>query len=211
MRAGVPDGAPDGGREGGRDFSPAGMNPAAVRPADVSASAAPGTGSRLARALGRSEPWLAALIVIADQATKALVRANVPPHTSVEIVPGLLSLTHILNTGAAFGLMNAVDFPLKSVVVGALALIALGAIAFYAVRFGSETWLARHALALILAGAVGNLIDRATMGAVLDFVDVYWATWHFWAFNVADAAITAGAFLLILDMLRTGHDVPKAA
>jgi signal peptidase II len=160
---------------------------------------------------GRAELWLGAVIILADQATKALVRAGIPPHESVEVVPGVLNLTHVLNTGAAFGLLNTAEFPYKSIVVAALALAALGAIAFYAMSFGSETPLARHALALILAGAVGNLIDRATTGAVLDFVDVYWRGWHFWAFNVADASITIGAILLIFDMLRTGRHVPSAA
>jgi signal peptidase II len=65
-------------------------------------------------------------------------------------------------------------------------------------------------MALILGGAVGNLIDRATRGFVVDFVDAHWGGWHFWAFNVADAAITVGAILLILDMLGAGRDVPQA-
>jgi signal peptidase II len=157
------------------------------------------------------ELWLALGLVATDQATKALVRASIPPHDTIEIIPGLLNITHVLNTGAAFGFLNGVDFPFKSFVVAALALAALGAIAFYAMTFGSETRLARLSLTLILAGAVGNLIDRATSGAVVDFVDVHFRGWHFWAFNVADSAITIGAVLLILDMFRTGSHVPSTA
>jgi len=82
------------------------------------------------------------------------------------------------------------------------------AIAVYALSFGTETPLARYSLMLILAGATGNLIDRAVAGAVVDFIDVYWGQWHFWAFNIADSAITIGAVLLILDMLRAGRHVP---
>jgi signal peptidase II len=158
--------------------------------------------------LRRTEVWVGLAIVLFDQATKALVRAWVPQHDSVEVIPGLLNVTHVLNTGAAFGLLNAADFPFKSVVIAGLAIGALIAIAVYALSFGTETMLARYSLTLILAGACGNLIDRAVAGAVIDFVDVYWGHWHFWAFNVADSAITAGATLLILDMVRAGGHVP---
>jgi len=163
------------------------------------------------RSLRGMELWLALGLVAADQATKAVVRATIPPHDSVEIIPGLLNLTHVLNTGAAFGFLNGVDFPYKTIIVAALALAALAAIAFYAMTFGSETRLARLSLTLILAGAVGNLIDRTLSGAVVDFVDVHFRGWHFWAFNVADSAITIGAVLLILDMFRTGSHVPSTA
>jgi signal peptidase II len=159
----------------------------------------------------RTELWLAVAIIAIDQASKAAVRARIGLHENIEIVPGLLNLTHVLNTGAAFGLLNAADFPFKSLVVALLAIGALVAIAFYAMTFGSETRLARVALTLILAGALGNLIDRAVSGAVVDFVDVYWGAWHFWTFNVADSAITVGAILLVLDMFRTGKHVPSPA
>jgi signal peptidase II len=159
----------------------------------------------------RPEPWIGLAIVVADQATKALVRAWIRPYDTIDVVPGLLNLTHVLNAGAAFGLLNAAEFPLKPLVVAALAIAALVAIAFYAVVFGSESRLSRVSLALILAGAVGNLIDRAREGAVVDFIDFYWGTWHFWAFNVADAAITIGAALLIIDMFRTGQHASAPA
>jgi signal peptidase II len=159
----------------------------------------------------RRELWIAMAILAADQASKALVRARVGLHDNIEVIPGFLNITHVLNTGAAFGLLNAADFPFKSVVVALLAVGALVAIAFYALTFGSETRLARLSLTLILAGASGNLIDRATSGAVVDFVDVYWRAWHFWTFNVADSAITIGAILLVLDMFRTGKHVPSPA
>jgi signal peptidase II len=158
--------------------------------------------------LRRAEFWVGLAIVLTDQLTKAIVRASIVPHDTVEIIPGLLNMTHVLNSGAAFGLLQAADFPFKSVVIAALAIGALVAIAVYALSFGTETPLARYSLTLILAGACGNLIDRAVAGAVVDFVDVYWGNWHFWAFNIADSAITIGAALLILDMLRAGRHVP---
>ena len=126
--------------------------------------------------LRRTEFWLGLAIVPVDQATKALVRARIGLHESIEMIPGLLNITHVLNTGAAFGLLNAADFPFKSVVIAPLAIGALVAIAFYAMTFGTETRLARYSMMLILAGATGNLIDRAVAGAVVDFIDVYWGS-----------------------------------
>jgi signal peptidase II len=107
--------------------------------------------------------------------------------------------------------LNSLDFAYKSVIVSLLATAALAAIVAYAMLLGSETRMSRFALTLVVAGAVGNLIDRFVSGAVVDFVDVYVGTWHFWAFNVADSCISIGAVLLILDMFRTGSHVPSPA
>jgi signal peptidase II len=86
-----------------------------------------------------------------------------------------------------------------------VALVALGGVAWYTSTVPKGDVLARAGVAAIAGGAVGNLIDRATVGYVLDFVDVYWRGWHFWAFNVADASITVGVGLMILDILGLGH------
>jgi signal peptidase II len=144
---------------------------------------------------------LIAGIVAFDQLTKLLVRLEIPLHDSVTIVPGLLNLVHVRNTGAAFGFLNAVDFPHKPVVVALVATAALMGIALYAARLSSHERLARVGLALILGGAVGNLIDRLTLGSVVDFVDVVLGGWHFWAFNVADSAITVGVVAMLADMI----------
>ena len=146
-------------------------------------------------------------VLILDQVSKQLVRTRIPLNDSVEIVPGFLNLVHVRNTGAVFGFLNAVSLPNKQLLMTGVALVALVAIGLYAWRVGSQEVLARCGLALILGGAVGNLIDRAAAGYVLDFVDVYWRSYHFWAFNVADSAITVGASLLILDMLVITRDV----
>jgi signal peptidase II len=159
----------------------------------------------------RPELWLAIALIVADQVSKAAIRATIPLYDTVEVIPGLLNLTHALNTGAAFGFLDRLEFAYKTVVVALLATSALAAIVFYAMTLGSETRLSRLALTLVVAGAVGNLIDRVVAGAVVDFVDVYLGTWHFWAFNVADTCISFGAVLLILDMLRTGSHVPSPA
>jgi signal peptidase II len=140
-------------------------------------------------------------IILLDQATKALISASVPLYESVTIVPGLFDITHVRNSGAAFGLLNTASLPLKGVIMIAMALIAIAAIGAYGATLRADEKIARAGLSLVLGGAIGNLIDRARLGYVLDFVDVYTGTWHFWAFNVADAAITAGAILVIFDLL----------
>ena len=144
-------------------------------------------------------------IIVLDQLTKFAVRATIPLYAKRSIIPNLLDLTHVQNTGAAFGVLNAADFPFKSIVMIAVAALALVAISLYARQLGHEERLSRYGLAFILGGALGNLIDRAISGYVVDFVDVYWGTAHFWAFNVADAAITAGAILVLLEMIGIGR------
>jgi signal peptidase II len=146
-----------------------------------------------------------AIVVTVDQVTKAIVRQLLPLGESRSVIPDFLDLTHVHNTGAAFGLLNAVDFPYKPLVMIAIAALALVAIAAYATQLGFHEKMARFGLALILGGAFGNLIDRAVFGYVVDFVDVYWGTTHFWAFNVADSAITVGAVLVLLDMIGVGR------
>jgi signal peptidase II len=153
------------------------------------------------------ELWIVAIIVALDQMTKALVRARLPLHESVTVIPGFFDLTHVRNTGAAFGMLNSVEFPYKPAVMVLVALVALGAVASYALTLPASQQIARYGLALILGGAVGNLIDRVTVGYVLDFVDVYWRGWHFWAFNVADASITIGAILVFADLLFSNRHV----
>lgn len=154
------------------------------------------------------ELWLAGAIVVLDQATKLIVKTRLPLHESVTVIPGFFDLTHVRNTGAAFGMLNNMEFAYKPAVMVIVALVALGAVASYALTLPAEQRVARYGLALILGGAVGNLIDRATMGYVVDFVDVYWRGVHFWAFNVADAAITVGVALMLLDVLGVGR-VPE--
>ena len=144
-------------------------------------------------------------VLALDQLSKQIVRQLLPLHDTIKVIPGLLDFTHVRNTGAAFGLLNAAEFPYKPAVMIGIAAIALVAIAAYGAQLGFHERLARFGLSLILGGAFGNLIDRAVAGHVVDFVDVYWGNSHFWAFNVADAAITAGAVLVLLDMIGLGR------
>ena len=156
-------------------------------------------------ALLRAELWMAGAVVGLDQAAKVVVRSSLALHESVEVIPDFFSLTRVHNYGAAFGLMNAVDFPFKTVLLSLVAALALGALAWYGMSLPAGQRLARAGLALVVGGAAGNLVDRLGEGYVVDFVDLYWRGWHFWAFNVADAAITVGVALMILDMLEIGR------
>ena len=153
----------------------------------------------------RPELVAIATIVGADQLTKFLVRSTIPLYAKRTVIPRLLDFTHVQNTGAAFGVLNAAAFPFKSALMIGIAALALVAISLYARQLGSHEKLSRYGLVLILGGAFGNLIDRAIWGYVVDFVDVYWGDAHFWAFNVADAAITVGAILVLLEMIGVGR------
>ena len=148
----------------------------------------------------RLELIVVAGLVVADQITKALVRSSIELHESVPVIPEILSLTRVHNTGAAFGMLNSMDFPGKTLALTIVAMLALAGVTWYALSVPLTDRVARLGIACILGGAIGNLIDRATVGYVLDYVDFSWQGWHFWAFNVADAAISVGVVLMILDL-----------
>jgi signal peptidase II len=158
----------------------------------------------------RNLPYLLlmAAIVLLDQGTKALVVRTLGLHEYVSLVDGLLSLSHVRNRGAAFGLLSDWDVPYQAVLLSVLSLGALLAIAFYFLRLPPAARLARTALALVLGGAVGNLIDRARLGYVVDFVHAYWRQHQWPDFNVADSAISVGVTLLVLDILRSPDPSP---
>ncbi len=119
-------------------------------------------------------------------------------------MPGLVDFTHVRNTGAAFGILNGSDFPFKTVLIAVIATAALVGVGVYAASLAHHQIVARIGLALIIGGAAGNLLDRIAVGSVVDFVDVYWRSYHFWAFNVADSAITFGVAIMMLDLVGIG-------
>jgi signal peptidase II len=140
--------------------------------------------------------WLTALVMAIDQITKQLVVKNMEWFDVRPLMPHL-NLTHARNTGAAFSMFSEAS-PVIFVLLGV------------GVSLGILWWLRGNphgqrivavALTLIMGGALGNVIDRVTRGHVVDFVDFYWGSWHFAAFNVADSAISIGAGLLILDAI----------
>ena len=142
--------------------------------------------------------------MVVDQLVKTAVRPRLNLFDSIEVIPGFFSLTRVHNTGAAFGMLDAVDIPFKTGVMAFVQTTALIGLAAYAATLAPGQRLTRLGLAFVIGGAIGNLIDRVTSGYVLDFFDFYWRGWHFWAFNVADASITIGVALMVLDLIG-GH------
>jgi signal peptidase II len=153
----------------------------------------------------RRFPYLivVAAILAFDQLTKWLVARSLDLHEMRPIVDGLLSLSHVRNRGAAFGILSDADLPYQAVLFSVLSLAALAAIAVYAMRLPLAARLPQLALSLVLGGAIGNLVDRLRHGYVVDFVHVYWKQYQWPDFNVADSAISIGVALLVLDILRS--------
>ena len=153
--------------------------------------------------------WLAlALALVAfDQVAKAAIQATFRPGDELVLLP-VLSLVLTFNKGAAFSFLAGAD-GWQRWFFAVVAVVAATFITWLMHRGGSRLYLA--GLALILGGAIGNLIDRLWLGQVVDFVLVHWHGWTFPAFNVADSAITIGAGLLILDSFRQRHaDAPAS-
>lgn len=143
--------------------------------------------------------WLSALVLVLDQASKLLVMATLMPYQEVIAVTPFFNLVHVHNTGAAFSLF-ANQSGWQRWFFLAVAALASGVILWLLAGTRGRTPFA-IALALILGGALGNLIDRLAYGHVIDFLDFHAAGWHWPAFNLADSAITVGAGLLIWDGL----------
>lgn len=141
-------------------------------------------------------------ILVLDQWTKWLVEIHLPHSASHPVISGFLNLTHVKNTGVAFGLFATQGADGSSWLLVALGLAALAAVFLYFRMAPSHDRLLLVSLALVVGGAAGNLLDRIVSGAVTDFVDVYVGTYHWPAFNVADSAITVGIALMILDSFR---------
>jgi signal peptidase II len=144
-----------------------------------------------------------AVVILLDQLTKHLVTRFLDLHEYRSLVDGVLSLSHVQNHGAAFGILSDAELPYQAAVFSALSLLALCAIAGYALRLPPEPRLPLFALSLVLGGALGNLVDRLRLGYVVDFIHVYWKRYQWPDFNVADSAITVGVALLIVDILRS--------
>jgi signal peptidase II len=144
---------------------------------------------------------IAGTIVVLDQITKAVVLDRLAPGVSVQVIDHFVSLTLVMNTGLAFGLLSGLPAAWRWVValLSIIALVVLSRVAMGVLAGGG--WSARLSIALIFGGAVGNLIDRARFGAVVDFVDVHVRGYHWPAFNVADSAITIGVSLLALHLV----------
>jgi signal peptidase II len=142
------------------------------------------------------------LLILADQVTKSLVARSLPLYRSHRIIPGFFNLTRIHNRGAIFGFFSQDGRPFVHLILAAASLSALILVIYYFFKTPPSDRLMKLALSLILAGALGNLIDRIFRGHVIDFLDFYIGRHHWPFFNVADSCISIGACLLILVFFR---------
>ncbi len=148
--------------------------------------------------------WVAVVVLIVDQCTKLLADAMLAMHQSVELLP-FLALRKAYNTGAAFSFLgDASGWQRWFFII--LALVVIVILLAWLRRLPPGDTRVRLALVLILGGAVGNVVDRIVYGHVIDFIDVFYGSWHWPTFNVADSAISIGAFLLLLDVFRGSHE-----
>jgi len=156
----------------------------------------------------RIMPWLAvaALIAVADQASKYAISASLRPGEVREIT-GFFNLVLAYNRGAAFSFLSDAGGWQRVLFIG-ISAVAVGVIVTLLAKHPGER-LFCAGLALILGGALGNVCDRVALGHVVDFLDFHAFGWHFWAFNVADSSITVGAALLILDGLLSASPGQK--
>jgi signal peptidase II len=155
--------------------------------------------------LPRRLPWLltiSALLLLADRLTKIWVGKHIVLGEAIPIIPHVLRITHWTNEGAAFSLFadSATPNTVRWVLIS-FSLIAAVVVLVAMVRLGNRISLTTLALALILAGALGNVHDRIAYGSVIDFIEVHIFTYHWPDFNVADSSIVVGACLLMLDSL----------
>ena len=143
-------------------------------------------------------PWLilSVVVVALDQIVKAIVMSALQLHVPHPVIPGFLNWTLAFNTGAAFSFLDN-QGGWQRWLFSMLALIVSAVLIRWLATIPRAEWRNALPLALVIGGALGNLIDRLRFGQVTDFIDVYYGSWSFPAFNIADSAITVGAVLLV--------------
>jgi signal peptidase II len=143
---------------------------------------------------------IAAIVVLLDRLTKAVVAQRIGVHDSIDVIPGLFRLTHVENQGAAFGLFSDSTWEWKLAMLILFSLAALAVVSALLWKNGNALNATSIALCLVFGGALGNLWDRVVSGRVIDFLDFYFGPHHWPAFNIADSAIVIGALLLLSEI-----------
>jgi len=147
--------------------------------------------------------WLSVIVLVLDQWSKIAVDGSMRLYESIAVMP-YFNLTYVHNTGAAFSFLSEAG-GWQRWFFAAMAFIISGVLSVWLYRLKKHETLLAIALALVLGGAIGNLIDRLAYGYVIDFLDVYYQSWHWPAFNVADMAISLGVFLMLLESFGVGR------
>ena len=151
--------------------------------------------------------WFAAIIVL-DRLSKIIIDRLLPLHHSIPVIDGFFNLTYVRNTGAAFGIFAGSAEIFRRPFLIAVSIVASGFIVVMLRRLPDKEKGLTTALAFILGGAVGNLIDRVVYGEVIDFLDCFWGNYHWPAFNLADSFITVGVLLALYILLRAKGEDP---
>jgi len=143
---------------------------------------------------------IAVLIFVGDQVTKNIVKTSIPHGDVITVIPGFFNIIHTENTGIAFSLFAGASSTWKMVLLIGISLALLITVVIVTWKSREMNWTTGVALALILGGASSNLLDRIRFGQVVDFLDVYYRSYHWPTFNLADSAIVVGAGLIILEL-----------
>ncbi len=140
-------------------------------------------------------------VTAVDQATKAVVAAVIDRYRTITVIPGFFNLTHITNPGGAFGFLASQGTAVRNIFFFTISWLAILLVLYFFWRTPRSHRILSAAFAMILGGAIGNMIDRVRLGSVIDFLDFYVGKYHWPAFNVADSAITVGMFIFVFHLL----------
>ena len=152
---------------------------------------------------------LVVLILLADRVSKSAIASHFDLGQTAPVVDGVFNITYVQNTGVAFGILSAFSSPVKVLFLCLIAGIAAIVVIIYSLRNDARNRLLQGALALVLAGALGNLYDRILYGYVIDFLEFHARGYYWPSFNVADTSISIGVILLAWEMFR--NEAPARA
>ncbi len=145
---------------------------------------------------------LVVLVLLADRASKSAIASHFDLGQPAPVIDGVFNITYVQNTGVAFGILSAFSSPVKVLLLCLVAGIAAIVVIIYSLRNDTRNRLLQGALALVLAGALGNLFDRIRYGYVIDFLEFHARGYYWPSFNVADTSISIGVILLAWEMFR---------
>ena len=141
--------------------------------------------------------FASAIMVLADQISKTAIRSTMTLYESITVIPGFFHLTYITNDGMAFG----INFPFGIYIFSTISIILTAILFWYLWTIRQENIILRSGVAMILAGAIGNLIDRLFLGEVVDFLDFMIGDLHWYVFNFADSFVTIGMGIILYDAI----------
>lgn len=153
--------------------------------------------------------WLIGILTLGvalDQATKLWISQTYPLHSITPVIQGFFNLVYVTNRGAAFSLLSNWSSPFVALFFAGVSLVILGVLGYLFWRLPAQDNLAAAGYSLVMAGAVGNLIDRLRLGEVIDFLDFYVSRFHWPAFNIADSLVCIGAGVLLIAIWRTEEE-----